>query len=120
MLCNTTKLGTPGAECFTMQQCTGRTLQLSAMQQACRHATRPLSRLTAPVQRPRRRLAVYSAAPAAVRPEAEIEDMPAFLDSLKWDSNGLVVAIAQHVDTGEVLMQAFADRNAVLETLQTG
>lgn len=46
--------------------------------------------------------------------------MSAFLDGLKWDSNNLVVAIAQHVDTGEVLMQAFADRNAVNETLQTG
>ena len=46
--------------------------------------------------------------------------MSAFLDGLKWDSNNLVVAIAQHVDTGEVLMQAFADRAAVNETLQTG
>lgn len=27
---------------------------------------------------------------------------------------------AQHVDTGELLMQAFADRAAVSETLQTG
>ncbi len=27
---------------------------------------------------------------------------------------------AQHVNTGEVLMQAFADRNAICETLQTG
>ncbi|EFN57697.1 hypothetical protein CHLNCDRAFT_20847 [Chlorella variabilis] len=46
--------------------------------------------------------------------------MSAFLDSLKWDNSGLVVAIAQHVDTGEVLMQAFSDRAAVSETLQTG
>lgn len=46
--------------------------------------------------------------------------MTPFLDSLKWDKNGLVVAIAQHVATGEVLMQAFADRAAVNETLQTG
>ncbi|KAL4445784.1 hypothetical protein ABPG77_008983 [Micractinium sp. CCAP 211/92] len=46
--------------------------------------------------------------------------MTAFLDGLKWDSNGLVVAIAQHADTGEVLMQAFADRAAINETLQTG
>ena len=43
-----------------------------------------------------------------------------FLDTLKWDANGLVVAIAQHVDTGEVLMQAFADKNAIMETMQTG
>ena len=68
--------------------------------------------------------AVGAAAPggaaAAVLPEADVPHMTAFLDGLKWDSNGLVVAIAQHVDTGEVLMQAFADRAAVCETLQTG
>lgn len=58
--------------------------------------------------------------PPPVKPEAEVPEMTAFLDSLKWDSNGLVVAIAQHADTGEVLMQAFADRAAVNETLQTG
>jgi phosphoribosyl-ATP pyrophosphohydrolase/phosphoribosyl-AMP cyclohydrolase len=63
---------------------------------------------------------IVSAAPASVRAEGEIDRMSPFLDSLKWDSNGLVVAIAQHVDTGEVLMQAFADRNAINETLQTG
>jgi phosphoribosyl-ATP pyrophosphohydrolase/phosphoribosyl-AMP cyclohydrolase len=57
---------------------------------------------------------------SAVRPEQEVEHMTPFLDSLKWDKNGLVVAIAQHVATGEVLMQAFADRAAVNETLQTG
>jgi phosphoribosyl-AMP cyclohydrolase len=28
--------------------------------------------------------------------------------------------VAQHVDTGEVLMQAFADRAAISETMQTG
>jgi phosphoribosyl-ATP pyrophosphohydrolase/phosphoribosyl-AMP cyclohydrolase len=61
-----------------------------------------------------------SATPASYRAEKEIDRMSPFLDSLKWDSNGLVVAIAQDVDTGEVLMQAFADRNAINETLQTG
>lgn len=61
-----------------------------------------------------------AASPPAVKPEAEVPEMTAFLDGLKWDSNGLVVAIAQHADTGEVLMQAFADRAAVNETLQTG
>jgi len=61
-----------------------------------------------------------SAAPASVLAEGEIDRMSPFLDSLKWDNNGLVVAIAQDIDTGEVLMQAFADRNAINETLQTG
>lgn len=61
-----------------------------------------------------------AAAPSQVLPASDIENMASFLDGLKWDTNGLVVAIAQHADTGEVLMQAFADKNAVLETLQTG
>lgn len=109
----------------------------------------------------------------AVKPEGEVPGMSAYLDSLKWNSDGLVAVIAQvgwvlrrrsamhagrasnagacrprrsaalaprcfglcsildahrsallappqHVDTGEVLMQAYADRNAICETLQTG
>lgn len=32
---------------------------------------------------------------------------------------GLIVAIAQDVTTGEILMQAFADREAVEKTLET-
>ena len=35
-------------------------------------------------------------------------------------SKGLVPAIAQQHDTGEVLMMAWMDRNAVVETMQTG
>ncbi|KAK9838255.1 hypothetical protein WJX81_000460 [Elliptochloris bilobata] len=62
-----------------------------------------------------------ASAPAVdVTPEADVAGLAEFLDSLKWDANGLVAAICQHVDTGELLMQAFADRNAVSETLQTG
>ncbi|CAL5220157.1 g2120 [Coccomyxa viridis] len=45
--------------------------------------------------------------------------MSHFLDSLKWDASGLVAVIVQHVDTGDILMQAFADRKAISETLQT-
>ena len=127
----------------------------------------------------------------AVKPEGEVPGMSAYLDGLKWNSDGLVAVIAQvgcsisrwvgraisgcccsarrgddedvdgahaprraaadaladiaaplscvgapsfmpgnpapqtpppqqHVDTGEVLMQAYADRNAICETLQTG
>lgn len=56
----------------------------------------------------------------SVEDESSINGMTAFLDSLKYDANGLCVAIAQDIDTGEVLMQAFADRNAICETLQTG
>ena len=42
------------------------------------------------------------------------------LDALKWDEQGLVVAIAQNADTGAVMMQAFANRDAVAATLRTG
>ena len=73
-----------------------------------------------PVQHSDRCALIACAAPPAVKAEADVDRMTPFLDSLKWDSNGLVVAIAQHVDTGEVLMQAFADRAAINETLQTG
>lgn len=43
-----------------------------------------------------------------------------FLDSVAFDANGLVPAIAQQHDTGEVLMMAWMNRAAVEETLQTG
>ena len=57
----------------------------------------------------------------ALRPEGDVPGLAAFLDSLKFDKrDGLLVAIAQHVDTGEVLMQAFADRAGIAESLQTG
>jgi phosphoribosyl-ATP pyrophosphohydrolase/phosphoribosyl-AMP cyclohydrolase len=42
----------------------------------------------------------------------------AFLDSLKYDDKGLVCAIAQDVDTGAILMQGFASRDAVAYTLR--
>ena len=43
-----------------------------------------------------------------------------FLDSVAFDGNGLVPAIAQQHDTGEVLMMAWMNRAAIEETLQTG
>ncbi|KAL3162363.1 hypothetical protein ABBQ32_010044 [Trebouxia sp. C0010 RCD-2024] len=61
----------------------------------------------------------YITANVEVEPEAETEGMSAWLDGLKWDAGGLVAVMAQHVDTGEVLMQAYADRAALNETLQT-
>jgi phosphoribosyl-AMP cyclohydrolase len=42
------------------------------------------------------------------------------LDTLSFDANGLVPAIAQQHDTGEVLMMAWMNREAVAETLTTG
>jgi phosphoribosyl-AMP cyclohydrolase len=42
------------------------------------------------------------------------------LDAIKFDSNGLVAAIAQQADSGEVLMLAWMNREAVEETLKSG
>lgn len=39
---------------------------------------------------------------------------------IKFDSAGLIAAIAQQHDSGEVLMLAWMNRDAVAETLRTG
>ncbi len=44
----------------------------------------------------------------------------AVLAAVRFDANGLVPAIAQQHDTGEVLMMAWMNREAVAETLATG
>lgn len=41
------------------------------------------------------------------------------LDSVKWDDKGLAVAIAQNVDTGAILMQGFANRDALAATISS-
>jgi phosphoribosyl-AMP cyclohydrolase len=42
------------------------------------------------------------------------------LDGLPWNADGLLPAIAQQYDTGEVLMLAWMNRQALEETLATG
>jgi phosphoribosyl-AMP cyclohydrolase len=42
------------------------------------------------------------------------------LDALAFNGDGLVPVIAQQFDTGEVLMMAWMNREAVAETLRTG
>jgi phosphoribosyl-AMP cyclohydrolase len=44
----------------------------------------------------------------------------AILDAIAFDERGLVPAVAQQHDTGEVLMFAWMNRAAVAETLATG
>jgi phosphoribosyl-AMP cyclohydrolase len=44
----------------------------------------------------------------------------ALLDQVAFDANGLVAAIAQQHDSGEVLMLAWMNRAALAETLSTG
>ncbi len=45
---------------------------------------------------------------------------PALWDAIRFDAAGLVAAIAQQHDTGEVLMLAWMNREALAETLATG
>lgn len=42
------------------------------------------------------------------------------VNALKYNSDGLIPAIAQQHDTGEVLMMAWMNKDAVGETLKTG
>jgi len=46
--------------------------------------------------------------------------MDDLVSSTQFNADGLVPAIAQQWDTREVLMMAWMDRDALIETLQTG
>ncbi len=46
--------------------------------------------------------------------------LPETLDSLKYNADGLIPAIAQQFDTHEVLMLAWMNRASIAETLATG
>ena len=46
--------------------------------------------------------------------------MSEIMDSIKFTADGLVPAIAQQHDTGEVLMMAWMNRDSVAESLETG
>ena len=50
-------------------------------------------------------------------PQAAIDKM---LAAIQFDAQGLVPAIAQQHDSGEVLMMAYMDRAAVIETMRSG
>jgi len=43
-----------------------------------------------------------------------------FLDTLKWDAQGLVPAIAQEQGSGDVLMLAWMNREALQKTIELG
>ncbi len=53
-------------------------------------------------------------------PPAQPPTGAAFLDAIRFDGRGLVAAVAQQHDSGEVLMLAWMNREAVAETLETG
>ena len=42
------------------------------------------------------------------------------VDDLKYDASGLIPAVVQQHDTGEVLMVAYMNRESLLETIETG
>jgi phosphoribosyl-AMP cyclohydrolase len=42
------------------------------------------------------------------------------LQALKWNQDGLIPAIVQDADTGEVLMMAWMDKSAITKTIETG
>jgi phosphoribosyl-ATP pyrophosphohydrolase/phosphoribosyl-AMP cyclohydrolase len=42
------------------------------------------------------------------------------VDDLRFDAQGLIPAVVQEADTGDVLMVAWMDRDAVTKTLETG
>jgi phosphoribosyl-AMP cyclohydrolase len=48
------------------------------------------------------------------------DEAAAVLAALQFDKEGLVAAVAQQHDTGEVLMLAWMNREAVTRTLETG
>lgn len=54
---------------------------------------------------------------AAVGTRIPLDDL---LAALRFDANGLLPAIAQQYDSGEVLMLAWMNLDALTETLQTG
>jgi phosphoribosyl-AMP cyclohydrolase len=46
--------------------------------------------------------------------------MPSLLSQLKWTPDGLIPAIVQDAESGEVLMMAWMDEPAIRKTLETG
>jgi len=42
------------------------------------------------------------------------------INAIKWDSDGLIPAIVQDVDTRQVLMMAYMNRESLQHTVQTG
>lgn len=54
------------------------------------------------------------------KPAIDLPDLNTLLDAIKFNEQGLIPAIAQQFDSGEVLMMAWMNRAALDETLRTG
>lgn len=48
------------------------------------------------------------------------QDAAGWLDAVRWNDDGLVAAIAQDADSGEVLMLAWMNRESLAETVARG
>jgi|TARA_Y100000588_G_C14246360_1_gene921602 phosphoribosyl-AMP cyclohydrolase len=46
--------------------------------------------------------------------------MPSFLDKVKWNEDGLVPVVAQDVESGRLLMQAWANRESLQASIEEG
>jgi phosphoribosyl-AMP cyclohydrolase len=57
--------------------------------------------------------------PFVTRTDDVVDELP-FLSSVKWTADGLVPAIVQDVETGDVLMMAWMDESALRRTLKSG
>lgn len=51
---------------------------------------------------------------------SDVANQAALLEAIAFNADGLVSAVAQQHDTGEVLMLAWMNAEAVLETVRTG
>jgi phosphoribosyl-AMP cyclohydrolase len=45
---------------------------------------------------------------------------PELIDQLKWDASGLIPGIVQDIQTGEILMVAWLNKESLQKTLETG
>lgn len=55
-----------------------------------------------------------------MNPPATVPLPPAWLDAVRWDADGLVPAIAQEAASGDVLMMAWMNREALAQTAERG
>jgi phosphoribosyl-AMP cyclohydrolase len=88
------------------------------MEQACGHDTR-ISKTGRRIQPALASLAILRKPPAS-HPFEPLMTEETLLAAIRFDTAGLVAAIAQQHDTGEVLMLAWMNRDAVRETLASG
>jgi len=75
----------------------------------------PLVRLIITIER-----ASCPVVPSRAKNVRSNEDPPPLLTALKWNPEGLIPAIVQEVESGEVLMMAWMDRSALRKTLEVG